>query len=212
MTRLVLISGLCALSLGPGLLLGQPDPANKSLARQYTDRLIEPGAVARSGAAAGFDQALTNPYKWGGGMAGFGRRFASAFGTHIVRSSIHFGVSKLLHEELNYRPSNQTGFGHRLRYALVSTVVTRKTTTQKRTPAIGEMSGIFGSAFISRLWHPAVYHTAASGFSSAGLGFGVEAGMNVLHEFWPEIRHPHGGGRQAVRKSPEQVRQVEAVQ
>jgi len=124
-------------------------------------------------------------------VVGFARRFGYALGTHAVRSSIHFAVSKLLHEELDYHPSGEKGFGPRLEYALVSTVVTRKTTTRHRTLAVGEISGIVGGGFISRLWHPASYHTAASGFAATGVGFGAEAGMNVLHEFWPEIRHPH---------------------
>lgn len=124
-------------------------------------------------------------------MVGFGRRLGSALGTHVVRSSIHFAVGKMLHEELKYQPSGKQGFGARLKYALVSTVITRKTTTRQRTVAVGEISGIVGGGFISRLWHPASYHTVASGFAATGVGFGAEAGMNVLHEFWPEIRHPH---------------------
>jgi hypothetical protein len=48
-----------------------------------------------------------------------------------------------------------------------------------------------GGGFISRLWHPDSYQTAASGFAATGVGFGAEAGMNVVREFWPEIRHPH---------------------
>ena len=200
--KFVFVSGLCIVSLAPAVGFAQNGGTEPTLGSQYVHRLVDPGAVARSGVAAGLDQGMTNPYEWGGGMAGFGRRFASAFGTHLVRSSIHFGVSKLLHEELSYQRSGETGFGRRLKYALLSTVITRKTTTHKRTPAIGEVSGIFGGAFISRLWHPAAYHTAASGFSSAGIGFAAEAGMNMLHEFWPEIRHPHRRGGESIDSSP----------
>src|SRR5690242_4643319 len=124
MPRHTAILGSLAFLAAPGLMPAQQNPpqTERSGARQYVDRIVEPGAVARSGAAAGLDQALTNPYEWGGGITGFARRFGSAFGTHVVRSSIHFGVSKVLHEELDYRRSDQTGFGRRLKYALVSTV------------------------------------------------------------------------------------------
>ena len=178
----------------PAIALAQSSnasPPKESGTKEFTRRMVGPGAWVRSGAAAGFDQALTNPYEWGGGTVGFGRRFASAFGTHLVRSSIHFTIGKLLHEELDYQPSDKQGFGPRLKHALLSTVFTRKTTTGKRTVAIGEMSGITAGGFLSRLWHPVSYHTAASGFAATGTGFAVEAGMNVLHEFWPDIRHPH---------------------
>jgi len=157
---------------------------------QYVHRIFRLDSVARSLAAAGLDQASGSPYEWGGGMKGFGRRLGSAFGTHIVRSTIHFGVSKMLHEELSYRPSDKHGFRPRLTYALLATVVTHKTTTGRQTVAVGSISGIVGAGFISRLWYPARFHTLGSGFSSMGIGFGTEAGMNVLREFWPEIRHP----------------------
>jgi hypothetical protein len=199
-------------SLAPAMLLAQSPtvPEQRSLVVDYVDRMVGPASVARSAAAGGFDQALTNPYEWGGGIEGFGRRFASALGTHVVRSTIHFTVGKLLHEELDYRASGKQGFGPRLKYALVSTVVTRKTTTHKRTVAVGEIAGITGSGFISRLWHPVAYHTVSSGFAATGVGFAVEAGMNVLHEFWPEIRHPHSHAARAHLPQPPDAQAVTA--
>jgi len=79
----------------------------------------------------------------------------------------------------------------RMKYALVSTVVTHKTTTGKRTPALGRISGDFGSGLISRAWQPARLHTLGSGLATGGIMLGVDAGSNVVREFWPEIRHPH---------------------
>jgi hypothetical protein len=181
-----------ALFLEPVALQAQSDDSDggKSLAQQYEHRLYNPGALVQAGAAAGIDQAMTNPYEWGGGVVGYGRRLGSALGTHMVRSSIHFALGKLLHEELDYHPSGKQGFGPRLKHALLSTVITRKTTTKQQTVAVGEISGIVGGGFVSRLWYPARFHSLASGLASAGIGFGTEAGMNVLREFWPEIRHP----------------------
>jgi len=37
---------------------------------------------------------------------------------------------------------------------------------------------------------PARFHTFSSGISSAGISLAVDAGLNVMREFWPEIRHP----------------------
>jgi hypothetical protein len=178
------------LLLGPGLL---PVGAEQSPASEYAHRLFNPASGVRSAVAAGIDQAAGTPSEWGGGIKGFGRRLGSAFGTHIIRSTIHFGVSKMLHEELDYHRSEKQGFRPRFTYALVATVVTRKTTTQKQTVAVGEISGILGGGLISRLWHPVRFHTVGSGLSSAGIGFAAEAGMNVMREFWPEIRHPRRG-------------------
>jgi hypothetical protein len=60
----------------------------------------------------------------------------------------------------------------------------------------GEISGAVGSGLISRLWQPASTRTLAAGFTSAGITLGVDAGQNVVREFWPEIRHPRRHGEQ----------------
>jgi len=157
-----------------------------------------PAPVVKAAAGAGLSQARGKPAEWGGGVGGYAKRFGSAFGKHVVKSSIHYGVARLMHEELDYQPSEKRGVRARLQYALVSTVITRKTTTGKRTVSTGEIAGVIGSGLISRLWQPASLHTAASGFGSAGISLGADAGFNVVREFWPEIRHPR---RRKVSKS-----------
>jgi hypothetical protein len=109
----------------------------------------------------------------------------------VVKNTIEFGVASLRHEEMGYRPSGRQGFGPRLKYALLSTVITRKTTTGDQTVATGRISGDIGGGFISRLWQPVRLHTVASGVSTSGILLGVDAGTHVVREFWPEIRHPH---------------------
>ena len=150
------------------------------------------------GAAVG--QVFNHPSEWGRGAAGFGKRVASGFGKHIVKTSVEYPVAAARHEDLHYYPSTQRGFGPRLRHALVSTVVTQDTRNGRRKVAAGRISGNVASGFISRAWQPAAMHTAASGAATAGIGLGVDAGTNVLREFWPEIRHPHQhGARRAAR-------------
>jgi hypothetical protein len=149
-------------------------------------------ALASATAGASIQQLRHKPQEWGRGIGGFGKRFGSAMGVHVVKNTIEFGVAKARHEELTYHRSGKTGFGPRLKYALLSTVVTNKTTTGEQTVAVGRISGSFGSGFISRLWQPASLHTVGSGFATGGILLGVDAGTHVLREFWPEIRHPHG--------------------
>jgi hypothetical protein len=156
---------------------------------QYVKRTFSRGAVVRAGASAAIGQARNAPHEWGQGAAGFGKRWGSAFGSHVVKNSIEFPVASLLHEELGYRPSGKRGFGPRLGYALESTVITHNTNTGRRTVAAGEISGAVGSGLISRLWQPARLHTLASGVSTAGITLAADAGLNVAREFWP--RHPH---------------------
>jgi hypothetical protein len=93
---------------------------------------------------------------------------------HVVHNSIKFGVGAARHEDLHYRRSNQKRFGPRMRHALVSTVVTRKTTNGKKTVAAGNISGAMGSGML-----------IGSGVASGGVTLGASAGANVAREFWP---------------------------
>jgi hypothetical protein len=158
--------------------------------KEIQKKTIGKRALLGAAAGAGIQQAQNSPHEWGQGWAGLGKRFASGVGKHGVKSAIQVTVGTIRHEELSYRPSGKSGFGPRVEYALVSTVVTRKTTTGKKTFASGEVSGAVGAGFISRLWQPVRLHTVGSGIGSVGITLGVDAGMNVTREFWPEIRHP----------------------
>ena len=66
----------------------------------------------------------------------------------------------------------------------------RKTNGDGQALATSRFSGAIAGGFVSRAWMPAWFHTFASGISSAGISLAVDAGVNVLREFWPEIRHP----------------------
>jgi len=164
---------------------------NAPTARNYVHHTFSVDALALSGTGALIDQGRNAPHEWGQGWEGFGKRIASGLGTHIVKGTIQFGVASIRHEELGYRPSGEHGFGPRLKYALLSSVITRKTTTGEKTVALGRISGDVGGGFISRLWQPVRLHTVASGVATSGLLLGADAGIHVVREFWPEIRHPH---------------------
>lgn len=175
------------------LATGIAPAAEKAQQHPYRSKYIKDtynkAALAQVGAGAGIQHIRNAPHEWGGGVAGFGKRLGSAVGEHVVKNTIEFSVASIRHEELGYCRSGKTGFGPRLKYALVSTVVTRKTTTGKRTPAVGRMSGAFGSGLVSRLWQPARLRTVGSGFASGGIMLGADAGIHVAREFCPEKRH-----------------------
>lgn len=171
---------------------------------QYVKRAVSPVAVARAGAGAAVNQANNTPSEWGQGAQGFGKRLGSAFAKHLVKKAIQFPVARLRHEALGYERSDQVGFKPRLRHALVATVITHKTTTEQKTVAMGEISGAMGSGLISRLWQPASTRSLSLGFTSGGITLGIDAGTNVLREFWPDIRHPHRHGEHARANQVEQ--------
>jgi len=143
-------------------------------------------AAISTGVSATIGEVRNAPHEWGRGIAGFGKRVASGFGTHVVKNTIEFGVASARHEKMGYERSGKQGFGPRLQYALLSTVITRKTTTGEKTPAMGRISGAFGSGLISRAWQPARLRTVSSGFATGGIMLGVDAGTHVIREFWPQ--------------------------
>src|SRR5262245_38448891 len=111
--------------------------------------------------------------------------------THIVGNTIQFSVAAVRHEDLHYYRSGERRFGPRMRHALVSTVVTRKTTTGKKTVAARRISGSFGSGLISRAWQPAATRTLGGGLATGGMSLGAAAGANVAREFWPRKKPVH---------------------
>jgi hypothetical protein len=177
----------CLLLLGTNRAAAETE---RSRGARYVKHTFSRSSLIRSGAGAAIQQARNSPREWGRGGAGFGKRLASGLGEHAIKGTIEFGVATVRHEELGYRPSGKQGFGPRLKYALMSTVVTRKTTTGKNTFASGRVSGAMGSGLISRLWMPARLHTISSGVATGGVLLSVDAGTHVAREFWPEIRHP----------------------
>ena len=123
----------------------------------------------------------------------------------------------MLHEELSYRPSGKEKFAPRLKYALLGSVLRPKTNrdSSKRSIAVGEISGAIGSGLISRLWQPASTATVGLGFESGGITVAIDTGMNVVKEFWPEIRHPRATraehARNALPLSPLHVAQMQTA-
>lgn len=167
---------------------------------EYKRQTFGKKAIIGTTARAGIGQALNTPKQWGRGPSGFGKRLASGFATHVVNKSIEFPIAAARHEDLRYHPSTKRGFGPRLQHALVSTVVTQKTTTGKKTVASGRISGAVGSGLISRAWQPAAARTVGAGFASAGVTLGAQAGANVAQEFWP--RHKKYYAHASTRRKP----------
>lgn len=193
----VLILAACLIFGGGALLEAAKPIARHPYRRQWKKKTFGKRALARVAAGAGIQQARGSPRQWGGGGSGFGKRIASGFGKNVVKNTIQYGVAGVRHESLGYQRSRRKGFGHRLRHALVSTVVTRKTNTGKRTVAAGRISGAMGSGMVSRAWQPAAMRGAASGAASGGIALGADAAANVAREFWPRGKKH---GRQPARK------------
>lgn|SRR5579863_926479 len=145
-------------------------PERHPVRKEYVKKTFGKQAIPRVVAGAAL----------GRGKGGFGRHLATSFEGHVVNNTVEYAVAGVRHEDLHYHRSDQKGFGHRLRHALVSTFVTRKTTTGRKTVATGRLSGA------------AVAGVVAGGAATGGITIGANAGANVAREFWPRKRRAAG--------------------
>jgi hypothetical protein len=55
-------------------------------------------------------------------------------------------------------------------------------------PACSEFMGDYGAAAVSRIWWPRQYRTGSAIFIAGSDTVLIDAGINVFHEFTPDIR------------------------
>jgi hypothetical protein len=104
-----------------------------------------------------------------------------------IPSSLQFGIGAVLKEDPRYFASTERGVWRRTRHAVSHTVMV-KNDYDRRVFSYGKVTGTLGASFISRTWHPERQRTAGHALGNAGLSIGMEAGWNLLREFWPDIK------------------------
>jgi hypothetical protein len=155
--------------------------------RHYLLGTFGPGAMAGVGVHTALANLKDTPTEWGQGPKGFADRLGNEYAHHIIRETLECGASIVLHEDDRYLPSGQTGFWNRTKYAVSSTLLARRDNGQ-RTFALARMSAAAGAAFITRAWQPASTSGPASAASNFGFIVAQNAGMNVIREFWPDLK------------------------
>jgi hypothetical protein len=168
-----------------------PEPAVKPLTlgdrfNIYVRSLIGPMAILGPAAGAAVGQARNAPHEWGQGAAGYGRRFGSDMAQRIISHTIVFGVSAADGAYPSYIRSDESGAWNRARHAIIYSFVTRK--DGRVVPAYGRFAGDFGAALIVNAWHPPSENSVSHGLYRGTTAFVTHIGLDVLHEFWPDIR------------------------
>jgi hypothetical protein len=142
-------------------------------------------SLVTGAASAGFGQALHRPREWQLGAEGYGTRFGSGYAQRIVRETLMFGSSSLLHEDTRYFKSTADAKGARLKHAIFALFVAHKDdgSTSFSYSRVGSM---LGASFISRTWQPPSTGSVNSAFSNFGVAVGANIGFNVAREFMPK--------------------------
>jgi hypothetical protein len=152
--------------------------------RWYLKATINPVSLVTSAASAGFGQWRDRPREWRQGAEGFGLRWASSYGEHVVRETLMFGASSVFHEDNRYFRSGESDLRPRIRYAVESTFLARRDNGSRRL-SFSRMGAFAGAALISRLWQPRSNRSPRSAAVNLGTSISVAAAFNVVREFWP---------------------------
>jgi hypothetical protein len=73
----------------------------------YAYSLVEPQAFLYPAVQAGFNQARNRPHEWGQSVEGYERRFGSAYGQHLIGSTVSNAIAFGLHEDNRYEHPEQ---------------------------------------------------------------------------------------------------------
>jgi hypothetical protein len=150
--------------------------------------LFDTEHLVYAGMGAGVDQLRGRPPEWDDGWGGLGERYASHFGQYVIQRSIMFPVQVVEHEDTRYFPSKRKSLHGRFGDALLSTI-RRYDDDGERMPAYSEFFGDYGAAAISRfVWWPRRFHNASAIFIAGSDTVLIDAGINVLHEFAPDVK------------------------
>jgi hypothetical protein len=143
--------------------------------------------VIFAGIGAAVDQARDRPGQWGQGWGPYFGRYGSHLGQYVIQRSIMFPVQAIDHEDTRYFRSRRTSYKGRLADAFLHTVW-RHDDTGGMMPAYSEFLGDYGAAAVSRLWWPKQYRTGSGIFIAGSDTVLIDAGINVFHEFTPDIK------------------------
>jgi len=139
---------------------------------------------------AGYNMAEDKTPQFHQGAAGFARYFwHSAVDQTSENYMVEFIYPTVTHEDGRYYTLGHGGFLKRTGYALSRAVVTR-TDSGKETFNFSEVLGAGSAAGLSNLYCPSQSRTLGNTGSQWGLDIGIDAGVFVFREFWPDInRH-----------------------
>jgi len=139
-------------------------------------------------AALVLDQATGHPKEWGGGFRGYGRRVLSRWvAGNVVQNGFQHPAAALLKEDVRYITSNQHGFKRRAGHSVLYSFLTYNSPGQP-TLNVSNIAGYYVASAASTLWLPGRRNAALYTLSDGSQAIGLSVPVNMLQEFWPEVR------------------------
>lgn len=142
-----------------------------------------------------FAQGTTTPYEWGGGVEGFAKRYASAFGGTISRQTFAFVLESAFHEDPRYFPAD--GQPKKARFLnVLKQVVICKTDRGRSSFAYARIASAFAAGQFVNTWQPNSDDSVTDGLERGLFSLSGDLTYNLLQEFFPftrprSLRHRH---------------------
>jgi hypothetical protein len=163
-----------------------PISARRKMTIAYKDSFDWPVYPTAAAFAALYQIENQNP-SFGQGMAGYAKRFGTAYGDQMIGNMMTEGiVPSLLHEDPRYFRLGEGTKASRAKYALKQIVVTR-TDSGHKTFNFAEVGGNAAAVAITNLWYPDT-RTVSDNVEKMGIQLATDAFSNVLKEFWPDVK------------------------
>ena len=145
--------------------------------------------------SAGLDQASDSPPRYDQNLRGYGQRYGLVMaGTAISNGLKDAALPIVFRQDPRYFRLNRGGGLHRTLYAF-SRVGVARNDSGKFTVNWSELLGSFGTAAITRSWAEEDDKSLADTMRRGSISIGYDAGLNLLKEFWPELKRRLGTGR-----------------
>jgi hypothetical protein len=151
----------------------------------FTDDARSPLTFVSAGLTAGYNTANNRLY--GSGWGGFSRNYATAVAEHETASFFgKYVFPTLLSQDPRYHPSEKEGFWKRSSYAASRILITKNDSGEK-TVNTSYLLGALVSTAIAASYSP-IHRGPGQTMADFGSTVGGDAGMNILKEFWPQLR------------------------
>ena len=155
-----------------------------------TEDSFDYSSIVFPGVIAAYDMARDATPQFHQGGAGYARYFwHSAVDQTSENYLVEFIYPTITREDGRYYTLGHGGFLKRTGYALSRAVITL-TNSGKEVFNFSEVVGAGSAAGLSNLYYPPASRTLGNTGSQWGLDVGIDAGVFVFREFWPDInRH-----------------------
>ena len=173
-------------------------PSGAIKLHNYLFDTFGPYSIATAALAGGINQAKNNPPEWGQGMAGYGQRVASNYGTEIITHTARYALAEVFREDTIYYRCDCSGVFPRSLHALLATATARRGEEGHRVLSFPAIAAPYAGSMTAALgWYPGRYN-ASDGFRMGNYNLLAQAVQNFALEFLyggPHTLLPHFHGK-----------------